>query len=56
MPVSPPAAPSRRYHHHRTRRRSHRHRQLWPTTQCRIACASAEPSPARGGALPRAHR
>ena len=33
-----------------------RHRQRRPTTQCRIARASAEPSPARGGTLPRAHR
>jgi hypothetical protein len=56
MSLSPPAAPSRRYHHHRTRRRSHRHRQRRPTTQCRIARASAEPSPNRGGTLPRAHR
>ena len=56
VPLSPPAAPSRRYHHRWTRRRSHRHRQLRPTTQCRIAGASAEPSPARGGTVPRTYR
>jgi hypothetical protein len=56
VPLSPPAAPSRRHHHHRTRRRSHCHQQLRPTTQRRIARASAEPSPARCPTVPGEHR
>ena len=56
MPVSPLVAPPGCYHHCRTRRRSHRHRQLRPTAQRRIARASAKPSPAHCPAVSRAHR
>ena len=56
MPLSSPAAPSRRHHHHRTRTPPHRHRQRRPSTEPRIAGPPTEPTPARGRTLPRTHR
>ena len=56
MPLSPPGPSPRRHHHHRTRRPTRRHRQLRPTTKPRITRTPTHPTPARGGAIPRAHR
>ena len=56
VPLSPPAAPSRRHHHHRTRTRSHRHRPRRPATEPRIAGPPTNETPTRGATVPRTHR
>ena len=56
LPLSPPAAPSRRHHHHRTPRPPDRHRPRRPATQRRIAGSRTDPTPACGPAVSRTHR
>ena len=56
LPVSPPAAPSRRHHHHRTRTQPHRHRQRRPSTERWITSAPTDQTPARRSTLPRPQR